>query len=97
MKEGDYIGPYTCTADCNPPCDITWKYKVSTSDRFLDVASTGLLDSQIVHRSIAVFRCISKYVPDIGFKKIEPLNLMFSVSTSFYDKIDTGRLRLESK
>nr|XP_022307479.1 uncharacterized protein LOC111113475 [Crassostrea virginica] len=75
VKEGDYIGPYTCTADCNPPCDITWKYKVSTSDRFLDVASTGLLDSQIVHRSIAVFRCISKYVPDSGFKKIESIEL----------------------
>ena len=37
VKEGESIGPYTCTADCNPPCDISWKYKDSTSGDFFDV------------------------------------------------------------
>ena len=61
VKEGETIGPYTCTADCNPPCDITWKYKDSTSGGFFDVASTALLRSHFVNRSIALYRCIAKY------------------------------------
>nr|XP_022311879.1 carcinoembryonic antigen-related cell adhesion molecule 6-like [Crassostrea virginica] len=75
VKEGETIGPYTCTADCNPPCNITWKYKDSTSGGYFDVASTGSLDSQIVNRSIALYRCIAKYPPDKDFKKIESINL----------------------
>nr|XP_022311460.1 carcinoembryonic antigen-related cell adhesion molecule 6-like [Crassostrea virginica] len=75
VKEGDTIGPYTCTADCNPPCDITWEYKDSTLGGYFDVASTGLLNSQIVNRSIALYRCIAKYPPDKDFKKIESIKL----------------------
>nr|XP_022306465.1 uncharacterized protein LOC111112892 [Crassostrea virginica] len=74
VKEGKTIGPYTCTADCNPPCDISWKYK-NSSGGFFDVASTGFLIGHIVNRSIAVFRCIAKYSPDNNFKKIESINL----------------------
>nr|XP_022311868.1 uncharacterized protein LOC111117085 isoform X2 [Crassostrea virginica] len=75
VKEGDYLGPYTCTADCNPPCDISWKYKDSTSGDFFDVASTGLLIGHIVNRSIAVFSCFAKYSPDKDFKQIESIKL----------------------
>nr|XP_022306464.1 uncharacterized protein LOC111112891 isoform X2 [Crassostrea virginica] len=75
VKEGETIGPYTCTADCNPPCDISWKYKDSTSVGFFDVASNGSLDTHIVNRSIAVFRCIAKYSPDKDFKQIESIKL----------------------
>ena len=97
MKEGDYIGPYTCTADCNPPCDITWKYKVSTSDRFLDVVSTGFWIVKLYIEALQ-FSAVSRNMFQTAvLKRSNPLNLMFSVSTSFYDKIDTGRLRLESK
>ena len=76
VKEGETIGPYTCTADCNPPCDIMWKYKDSTTGGFCDVASTGLLDSQIVNRSIALYRCIAQYSPDKDFKIIENIILV---------------------
>ncbi|XP_078329236.1 uncharacterized protein LOC111112451 [Crassostrea virginica] len=27
VTEGETIGPYHCSADCNPPCSITWEYK----------------------------------------------------------------------
>nr|XP_022311865.1 uncharacterized protein LOC111117083 isoform X2 [Crassostrea virginica] len=93
VKEGESIGPYTCTADCNPPCDMSWKYK-NSSGSFYDVASTGLLDSQIVNRSIALYRCIAKYPPDKDFKKIESINLdvlyldepLVSINGSSYSK-----------
>nr|XP_022306469.1 carcinoembryonic antigen-related cell adhesion molecule 1-like isoform X2 [Crassostrea virginica] len=75
VKEGEPIGPYTCTADCNPPCDMTWKYKDVTNGQFIDVASTAFLYSHIVNRSIALYRCIAKYPPDKDFKKIESINL----------------------
>ena len=75
VKEGETIGPYTCTADCNPPCYISWKYKDSTSGGYFDIASTGSLDGQIVNRSIALYRCIAKYPPDKDFKEIESINL----------------------
>nr|XP_022306353.1 uncharacterized protein LOC111112816 isoform X3 [Crassostrea virginica] len=75
VKEGESIGPYTCTADCNPPCDMTWKYKDSTSGGFFDVASSGLLIGHIVNRSIALYRCIAQYSPDKDFKVIENIIL----------------------
>ncbi|XP_078330709.1 neural cell adhesion molecule 2-like [Crassostrea virginica] len=76
VKEGEIIGPYTCTADCNPPCNITWKYKDSTSG-FFDAASTGLLDRQIVNRSIALYRCIAKYPSVMDVKESIKLDVLY--------------------
>nr|XP_022311308.1 uncharacterized protein LOC111116600 [Crassostrea virginica] len=76
VKEGETIGPYTCTADCNPPCDMTWKYKDSTSG-FFDAASTGLLDRQIVNRSIALYRCIAKYPSVMDVKESIKLDVLY--------------------
>ena len=75
MKEGESIGPYTCTADCNPPCDISWKHKDVTNGKFFDVASTALLDSHILNRSIVLFRCLAKYSLDNDFKIIKNIDL----------------------
>ncbi|XP_078329740.1 uncharacterized protein LOC111116774 isoform X2 [Crassostrea virginica] len=75
VKEGESIGPYTCTADCNPPCDISWKYKDVTNGKFFDVASTALLDSHILNRSIVLFRCLAKYSLDNDFKIIKNIDL----------------------
>ncbi|XP_062588799.1 pregnancy-specific beta-1-glycoprotein 2-like [Saccostrea cucullata] len=27
LFDGETFGPYTCSADCNPPCTVQWKYK----------------------------------------------------------------------
>ena len=75
VKEGESVGPYTCTADCNPPCETTWKYKDSTSGGFFDVASTALLRSHFVNRGIALYRCIAQFSPDKDFKIIENIIL----------------------
>uniref|UniRef100_K1QH33 Uncharacterized protein n=1 Tax=Magallana gigas TaxID=29159 RepID=K1QH33_MAGGI len=37
VREGETIGPFVCIADCNPPCNITWR--VQGSDGFSDACS----------------------------------------------------------
>ena len=56
VKEGETIGPYNCSADCNPPCKITWEYK--------DTAGTGghILTVPRVNRSISFLRCLAIYM-----------------------------------
>ncbi|XP_065931252.1 uncharacterized protein [Magallana gigas] len=56
VREGETIGPFVCTADCNPPCSITWRVK--TSDGFSDARSEmGTLMQQVVQRDMRLFRC----------------------------------------
>eukprot|EP00105_Crassostrea_gigas_P041559 XP_019925707.1 PREDICTED: uncharacterized protein LOC105335173 [Crassostrea gigas] len=56
VREGDTIGPFVCTADCNPLCNITWRVK--TSDGFSDARSEmGTLLKQPVQRDMQLFRC----------------------------------------
>nr|XP_022305662.1 uncharacterized protein LOC111112451 isoform X2 [Crassostrea virginica] len=61
VTEGETIGPYHCSADCNPPCSITWKYK-DTDGTIHDASSTGHeLSMQKVNRSISLLRCVAIY------------------------------------
>nr|XP_034322741.1 uncharacterized protein LOC109617562 isoform X2 [Crassostrea gigas] len=58
VREGETIGPYVCTADCNPTCSITWKVK--DFDGFNDARSEmGTLLKQAVQRDMLSFRCIA--------------------------------------
>uniref|UniRef100_A0A8W8P403 Ig-like domain-containing protein n=1 Tax=Magallana gigas TaxID=29159 RepID=A0A8W8P403_MAGGI len=58
VREGGTIGPFVCTADCNPLCNITWRVK--TSDGLSDVRSEmGTLLPQAVQRDMRLFRCIA--------------------------------------
>lgn len=64
VKEGDLIGPYHCSTDCNPPCIIQWKYKLS-SGTFRDAKSNeSTLLPQQVFKDKASFRCVAKTVSD---------------------------------
>lgn len=61
VKEDDTIGPYNCSADCNPPCKIRWRYK-DTSDNVYDAFSNGHeLSIQKVNRDMSEFRCVAIY------------------------------------
>ena len=62
VKEGETIGPYNCSADCNPPCKIKWRYN-DTAGNIQDVSppSKAALSPQIVTRNITDFRCVAKY------------------------------------
>ena len=61
VKEGNTIGPYDCSADCNPPCQIKWRYK-DTNGTMHDASSNGHeLSIERVNRSISLLRCVAIY------------------------------------
>uniref|UniRef100_A0A8W8P7P3 Ig-like domain-containing protein n=1 Tax=Magallana gigas TaxID=29159 RepID=A0A8W8P7P3_MAGGI len=56
VREWETIGPFVCIADCNPPCNITWR--VQGSDGFSDARSEmGTLLQQAVQRNMLSSRC----------------------------------------
>uniref|UniRef100_A0A8W8P3Z9 Uncharacterized protein n=1 Tax=Magallana gigas TaxID=29159 RepID=A0A8W8P3Z9_MAGGI len=58
VREGETIGPFDCTADCNPSCNITWRVK--DTDGSSDARSEmGTLLQQTVQRDMRLFRCIA--------------------------------------
>lgn len=60
VRKGDTIGPFVCSADCNPPCNITWRVKYS--DGFSDVPTEmGTVLQQAVQRNTLLFLCISNW------------------------------------
>ncbi|XP_061180583.1 immunoglobulin superfamily member 10-like [Saccostrea echinata] len=64
IKEGDTFGPYNCSADCNPPCTLQWKYK-NTSGHFVDAprsdfSSTTLLEQKANRSKMTQIQCIAK-------------------------------------
>ena len=61
VTEGETIGPYNCSSDCNPPCSITWKYK-DTDSTIHDASSSGHeLSILKVNRNISLLRCMAVY------------------------------------
>ena len=61
VTKGEIIGPYHCSADCNPPCSITWKYK-DTDSTLHDASSSGHeLSILKVNRNIWFLRCVAIY------------------------------------
>ena len=61
VTEGETIGPYHCSADCNPPCSIAWKYK-DTDGTIHDASSSGHeLSMTKVNWNISLLRCVAIY------------------------------------
>nr|XP_034322749.1 uncharacterized protein LOC105319714 [Crassostrea gigas] len=61
VREGDIIGPFNCSADCNPRCDITWKLK-STSGYSDPPQKDGLLLALVVERDMEFVRCVAQWI-----------------------------------
>ena len=61
VKEEETVGPYDCSADCNPPCEIKWRYKEVNNNEH-DVSSNGHeLSILKVNRNISLLRCVATY------------------------------------
>nr|XP_022305641.1 uncharacterized protein LOC111112441 isoform X3 [Crassostrea virginica] len=75
VKEGETIGPYSCSADCNPACEIKWIYK-DIGDNVYDATSKGhQLSIQMVNRSISLLQCIAIYVDETKDRKNHNISL----------------------
>lgn len=68
IKEGETIGPYQCKADCNPPCDTTWKYMNSTGSLHV-LLNDGMLVQQRVKRNVSLIICEAKWGIDTVINK----------------------------
>ena len=70
IKEGEALGPYDCSTDCNPPCDVTWQY-ADTGGHVHKVNSsknTARLNL-IVNRTIILFSCVGIYNHSLTLKQ----------------------------
>lgn len=68
IKEGETIGPYQCKADCNPPCDTTWKYMNSTGSLHV-LLNDGMLVQQRVKRNVSLILCEATWGIDTVINK----------------------------
>ena len=69
VKEGETIGPYNCSADCNPPCDVKWRY-IDTAGKIQDA-----LSPHIATRNITEFRCVAIYMHDENYTERYTIDL----------------------
>nr|XP_022310259.1 uncharacterized protein LOC111115717 isoform X2 [Crassostrea virginica] len=78
VKEWETIGPYYCSADCNPPCEIKWRYK-DTAGKINDVSphSKEALSPQIATSNITDVRCVAKYNENDRERYIIHLNIQY--------------------
>uniref|UniRef100_A0A8W8J2A4 Ig-like domain-containing protein n=1 Tax=Magallana gigas TaxID=29159 RepID=A0A8W8J2A4_MAGGI len=60
VKEGDEVGPIFCSADCNPPCNVSWKYKESNGLKDA-LSENGILLLQSVNRNVTQIICLSRW------------------------------------
>lgn len=82
IKEGETIGPYQCKADCNPPCDTTWKYMNSTGSLHV-LLNDGMLVQQRVKRNVSLIICEAKWGIDTVINKSITLDVQCKFCVCF--------------
>nr|XP_022304903.1 uncharacterized protein LOC111111974 isoform X2 [Crassostrea virginica]XP_022304904.1 uncharacterized protein LOC111111974 isoform X2 [Crassostrea virginica] len=92
VKEKENIGPYNCSADCNPPCTIMWKYK-DTNGSLHDASYNGHeLSIQMVNRSISLLRCVAIYDQNFREKRNIELDIQYLDDPVMFVNDDVGEL-----
>ncbi|XP_052710539.1 hemicentin-1-like [Crassostrea angulata] len=77
VKEGDVVGPIFCSADCNPPCNVTWKYKESNGLKDA-LSQNGILLLQSINRNVTQIICSSRW-------KNESVEKDFTLDVQYFD------------
>lgn len=60
IREGESIGSYQCIADCNPPCNMTWKY-MDTDSKIFSLPKGRNLTKQYANRTIKSYHCVAEW------------------------------------
>lgn len=76
--EGETIGPFNCTADCNPPCNISWKYQDSNAPMV-----KGIFFGRILDRNIQSLLCVAR--SNQNFEKTFAINLDVQCKYFYYN------------
>lgn len=77
VNEGDVVGPIFCSADCNPPCNVTWKYKESNGLKDA-LSQNGILLLQSINRNVTQIICLSRW-------KTESVEKDFTLDVQYID------------
>lgn len=66
VTEGNNLGPFHCSADCNPPCNIEWGSDISRSTVIFYNLSFGstLNISDIKRNQSGTFSCQATHIND---------------------------------
>ncbi|XP_056002522.1 uncharacterized protein LOC125661645 [Ostrea edulis] len=89
VKDGDYIGPYHCSADCNPPCSIQWKDKLSNGTSIEAESNGSTLLRQQVSKDQVLFRCVAKSTLDRQLHSAMDFSIMLSFDPNLSKNIQT--------
>ena len=61
LMEGSQFGPITCSSECNPECEILWRFNGSTSQSFEDINTNRTLFFDSVSRTKSgTYRCVAR-------------------------------------
>ncbi|XP_061170397.1 uncharacterized protein LOC133179720 [Saccostrea echinata] len=75
LPEGEKFGPYSCSADCNPPCIIQWKQKKIGVD-FQNIEFAGKnLSEQRVDKDTESFQCVAIWNSTYPVQKSKTINM----------------------
>uniref|UniRef100_A0A8W8J6F4 Ig-like domain-containing protein n=1 Tax=Magallana gigas TaxID=29159 RepID=A0A8W8J6F4_MAGGI len=94
VLEGDIVGPILCSADCNPPCNVTWKYKDSNGQRDA-LSQKGILLLRNVNRSNTQITCLSRW-KNVSMKKDISLDVQYVDVPAVYlnDELVSSRINI---
>ncbi|XP_052710528.1 uncharacterized protein LOC128184926 isoform X2 [Crassostrea angulata] len=94
VLEGDIVGPILCSADCNPPCNVTWKYKDSNGQRDA-LSQKGILLLRNVNRSNTQITCLSRW-KNVSMKKDISLDVQYVDVPAVYlnDELVSSRITI---
>lgn len=82
-KEGEKIGPYRCSVDCNPPCEIIWERENSSGH--VDVlANNSDMPQQQLKKDMTSLTCIAKWESQHPKRKTIRLDVQYIEEPIFY-------------
>ncbi|XP_062593256.1 uncharacterized protein LOC134254741 [Saccostrea cucullata] len=79
LHENDIFGPYVCAVDCNPPCNVQWKYMESLG-KYISITTKGqtsklLPELQVRRSKHGLFQCVAEGLDD----KVETITIKLDI------------------